>query len=141
MLSPRVCSVLYTLAALLVADLPAFGQYTEDPPATVLKKVTQKEAVLIDVREPSEWDDGHLRDARLVPLGDLRRAAKEDPELLKRLTAGLPKDKPIYAHCKSGGRCLIAAGVLKDLGYDVQALEQGYDELLQAGFPKAADKE
>jgi rhodanese-related sulfurtransferase len=131
-------SFLLTLAALgATGRFTLAADHTSDPPETVLKKVTQKQAVLIDVREKSEWDDGHLQDALLVPLGDLRIAAKKDPEQLKRLTQQLPKDKPIYAHCRSGGRCLIAADILTDLGYEVRPLQPGYEDLLKAGFKKA----
>jgi len=134
--------LLLTLAALIASDRLSFAaDHTKDPPQAVLKKVTENQAVLIDVREQSEWDAGHLHQALLVPLSDLRVAAKNDAELLKRLTRQLPKDKPIYAHCRSGGRCLIAADILTELGYEVRPLKPGYDELLKAGFKKAEAKE
>jgi rhodanese-related sulfurtransferase len=134
-------SLLFAVASLLTTGrLSPAAEHTTDPPATVLKKVTEKQAILIDVREPSEWDEGHLQDAILVPLGDLRVAAKKDPALLKKLTQNLPKDKPIYAHCRSGGRCLVAADILAELGYEVRALKPGYEDLLQAGFKKAESK-
>ena len=49
----------------------------------------------------------------------------------------LPSGKPIFLHCRSGKRCVVAAKILKDLGYDGRALAQGYDALLAAGFLKA----
>lgn len=134
-------SLALALAALIIAGrLGLAAEHTKDPPETVRKNVAEKQAVLIDVREQSEWDAGHLQEALLVPLSDLRIAAKSDPERLKRLTQQLPKDKPIYAHCRSGGRCLIAADILINLGYEVRPLEPGYEDLLKAGFKKAETK-
>jgi rhodanese-related sulfurtransferase len=48
----------------------------------------------------------------------------------------LPKEKVIYCHCRSGGRCLTAAEILKKLGYDVRPLKPGYRDLVEAGFPR-----
>ena len=56
----------------------------------------------------------------------------------KQLAKVLPKDKVIYAHCRSGGRCLVAADILKQQGYDVRPLKQGFKDLIEAGFPKGA---
>jgi rhodanese-related sulfurtransferase len=127
--------------ALSLCSLCFAADHTKDHPQTVLKKVTEKQAVLIDVREQSEWEDGHLQEAILLPLSDLRIGHKKDAALLKRLTSQLPKGRPIYAHCRSGGRCLIAADILTELGYEIRALEPGYEELLEAGFKKAAAKQ
>lgn len=126
-----------TLLALIGSCCASLGlaaepEHARDTPADVKKAVEKKAAILLDVREPSEWKAGHLKDARLLPLSKLK---KGDP---KEATKGLPKDKVIYCHCKSGGRCLQAAEVLQKLGYDVRPLKEGYQDLLAAGFPKAA---
>ncbi|MEX0585257.1 MAG: rhodanese-like domain-containing protein, partial [Pirellulales bacterium] len=71
-----------------------------------------------------------LDGAVLVPLSKLKDG--EQPDSLK-------KDRIIYAHCRSGKRCLTAADLLKKLGYDVRPLKAGYDDLLKAGFKKADD--
>lgn len=112
--------------------LAAEPEHTKDTPAEVKKAIEKKSAILLDVREPSEWKAGHLKDAQLLPLSKLR---KGDP---KEATKGLPKDQVIYCHCRSGGRCLLAAELLQKLGYDVRPLKEGYQDLLEAGFPKAA---
>ena len=49
----------------------------------------------------------------------------------------LPKDKVIYCHCRAGGRALLAADILKKLGYDVRPMKEGYEDLLKAGFIKS----
>jgi rhodanese-related sulfurtransferase len=107
------------------------ADHTKDTPEMVKKALADKKAVLLDVREQSEWDAGHLQGAQLLPLSKLK--GDDITTLLK----DLPKDKPIYAHCRSGGRCLTAADILIKQGYDVRPLKQGYQDLLEAGFPKA----
>ena len=108
------------------------AEHTKDTPDAVKKAVAEDKAVLIDVREKSEWDDGHLKDAKLLPLSVLKAGAKAE-EVAKII----PKDKVVYLHCGSGIRSLKAADELKKLGYDVRALKPGYADLLEAGFPAA----
>lgn len=62
---------------------------------------------VIDVRNRSEWDAGHMPGATLIPL----------PELIDRLDE-IPKDAEILVHCQSGGRSAIASSVLKSRGYE-----------------------
>jgi phage shock protein E len=113
----------YTLVPVLSAE------HTKDSLDTVKKAIAKEKAVLLDVREKSEWDQGHLRDAKLLPLSALRRGVKAD-----ELAQLLPKDKVIYCHCASGKRCLNAADILKKNCYDVRALMSGYEDLLKSGF-------
>jgi rhodanese-related sulfurtransferase len=94
--------------------------------------MAEKKAILVDVREPEEWEEGHVAGARLVPLSVLEKGV--NPQELARV---LPKDKIIYCHCLAGGRCMDAAAILKPLGYDVRALKPGYPQLEKAGFPTA----
>ena len=109
--------------------------------ADVKKALSENKALLIDVREKLEWDSGHLNQAALVPLSDLKAAPDKAPVVtatgsdLKLNLAALPKDKPVYIHCKSGKRAVMASELLKAQGYDVHPLKQGYDELKEAGFP------
>ena len=126
----RLTSGLVCILLLSVGALSAQAQHTKDSLETIKKRIKEKKAVLIDVREQGEWDAGHLKAAQLVPLTKLRAGVKENT---------LPKDKIIYCHCRSGGRVLIATSILKPLGYDIRPLKQGYQQLLKAGFEKAAD--
>ena len=132
--------VVALLAFAAPADEPS--GHTKDPLPSVQKKLDEKKAVLLDVREKKEWDAGHLAAARLVPLTELRDNL-DKPEYVARLKKSLPTDKPIYVHCKAGGRCVLAADALrKELGpgYDFRALKPGYDDLVKAGFKKAEPK-
>ncbi len=127
-----------TWVGTMVVALAAFtapvraADHTKDTLPDVKKAVADGKAVLLDVREKSEWDDGHLKDAKLLPLSVLKDGAKA--ENVARI---VPKDKIVYCHCGSGVRCLKAADELKKLGYDVRPLKPGYKELLKAGFDPA----
>jgi phage shock protein E len=106
------------------------ADYTQDSLAAVQQAVADQKAVLVDVREPDEWNAGHLSGARSLPLSVLEQGVK--PDALAKL---LPKTKVIYVHCLAGGRCLEAAAMLRPLGYDVRPLKPGYPALVAAGFP------
>ncbi len=86
---------------------------------------TDGTAVLVDVREPREWVDGHIEGAVHIPLGDLvRRAAEVD------------KSKSVVTVCRSGHRSLAAADALKDLGFaDVASMNGGMIAWAQSGLP------
>jgi sulfur-carrier protein adenylyltransferase/sulfurtransferase len=60
---------------------------------------------LLDVRQPSEYEQEHLPGAKLVPLGQLVEALVE-----------IDKDKPVITYCAIGGRSRVAAQLLH--GYD-----------------------
>jgi rhodanese-related sulfurtransferase len=127
------CAVLVALAACSIAHS---AEHTRDSLDTVKQKLKDKKAVLVDVREEDEWNDGHVRGAKFVPLSRLKKDVNEK-DLLKRV----PKDKIVYCHCRAGKRCLTAADILKKHGYDVRPLKPGYDDLIKAGFPESKAKE
>lgn len=78
---------------------------------------------VIDVRNLGEYNSGHIEGALNIPLNDIEKTIKENPEKI-------PKDKPIYAHCKSGVRSLIACSIFKkhDLT-NVINIHGGFDAL------------
>lgn len=121
-------------AVLFVAtpEASVAAEHTKDSLKTVKKNIDDKKAVLVDVREKSEWDEGHVEGAVFLPLSKIRKGI--DKKSLQKL---LPKDAILYAHCRSGRRCLTAADALNDLGFETRALKQGYSELIKSGFKKA----
>jgi phage shock protein E len=125
--------LLFLMAMGCVAAPCLAAEHTRDSLDTIKKAVADDKAVLLDVREKAEWEQGHLRDAKFLALSALRRGVKAD-----ELTRLLPKDKVIYCHCGSGLRCLQAADILKKNGYDVRPLKAGYKELVKSGFVPAA---
>ncbi|MCV0402345.1 MAG: molybdopterin-synthase adenylyltransferase MoeB [Chloroflexi bacterium] len=63
---------------------------------------------VIDVREQSEWNAGHVAGATLLPLAEMRERIREvAPDL----------DAPLLLHCAVGGRSGRAAGWLTEMGY------------------------
>ena len=119
-------------ARLAVVGVLAAADHTTDPLDTVKANVAAKKAVLVDVREAGEWAAGHLAGAKHLPLSELRAGVPAD-----KLKAALPPGTIVYLHCAAGGRCLTAADLLKDKGYDLRPLKAGYDALAKAGFEKA----
>lgn len=82
---------------------------------------------IIDVREVSEWNTGHIPGARLVPLDSLRA----DP------TTALPRDNVVFV-CAKGVRSLTAAKVAERLGLQqLYNLEGGTISWARAGLPLA----
>ena len=63
---------------------------------------------LIDVREKDEYDSGHIKNALLLPLGDVK---------LKAQNVLPDKNKKIIVYCKSGRRAEMAAKELQSMGY------------------------
>lgn len=121
---------------LLLTGVPALAaEHTKDALPTVKQKIDRKQAVLIDVREKREWDSGHIDGAILLPLSRLQ--GRSPDEMKKILEENVPKGRVIYTHCKVGVRALTAGNLMQNLGYDVRPLKPGYEDLLNAGFPKA----
>ena len=110
-------------------------EHTRDKLEQVISAIDAKKAVLVDVREKSEWDKGHLKGAKLVPLSALKKELT--PEEVQKI---IPKDAIVYCHCASGYRCLEAAPLLRKCGYEVRALQPGYKALLKAGLPPAPEE-
>jgi len=123
-------AVVLALVLVSIGGLAVAAEHTQDSLAAVQQAVADQKAVLVDVRETDEWNEGHLSGARSLPLSVLEKGVKPDS-----LTNLLPKNKIIYLHCLSGGRCIKAAEILKPLGYDVRPLKPGYQALVEAGFP------
>ncbi len=136
-LKPKHVLVL-TIAAARVFFLGWTGveaaDHTKDSLETVQQNIADKKAVLVDVRELKEWNRGHIEGAVFAPLSKLADN-KNAPAVKKKL----PQEKILYFHCKSGGRCRIAADLLKKDGFDIRPLKAGYQELIETGFKKAED--
>lgn len=64
-------------------------------------------AVLLDVRTPDEYREGHIPGSRNLPLQTIDKAA----EMVDN------KDTPLFVHCLSGGRSRQATAILKQMGF------------------------
>src|SRR4051812_19741095 len=75
------------------------AEHTKDTPQEVKKAVADGKAVLLDVREKAEWDAGHIKGARLLPLSALQVGVKAED-----LARTVPNGKVVYCHCAAGRR-------------------------------------
>lgn len=107
----------------IIVVLIAFSVYRYMKSKRILTTLTEDEfkqgyrkAQLIDVREPKEFDGGHILGARNIPLSQMRNR-----------TAEIRKDKPVYLYCQSGARSTRAAMLLNKKGYkDLNHLQGGF---------------
>ena len=79
---------------------------------------------VFDVRQPDEYEEGHVPGATLVPLADVPDRVGEFP------TAG-----PVYVVCRSGGRSANAVGYLRSVGVDAVNVAGGTLAWIEAGHP------
>ena len=102
-------------------------------PAEAADRLTAGTAVLVDVRQSTEWDHGHIDGSVPAPRGLLEFFA--DPASPKHAEA-LDATRPVIVVCHSGARAALAAATLQDMGFeDVSILEGGLAAWLAAGLP------
>ena len=96
-----------------------------------LLKNNGKSPVILDVRESDEWRQGHLEGALPLPRGFLE---------IKVETTVPDKNAPIIAYCAGGVRSLLAAKVMKEMGYqNVSSMAGGYGAWKNGGFKWVQD--
>lgn len=86
--------------------------------------VIGEDLLVVDVREPWEYAEGHVPGALPMPLATVPARAGE-----------LPVERPIYLVCAVGGRSGQAAAYLSRLGLDAVNVEGGTDGWIAAGYP------
>lgn len=84
--------------------------------------------ILLDVREPEEWDAGHAPQARSVPMS----------QLSERITE-LPHDTQIICVCHLGGRSAAVSAALNRAGFDAVNLTGGMAAWQAVGLPVVTD--
>ena len=119
-----------TTAAQMVGD--ANAQIEHVSPRDASNEVASGKAVLLDVREPVEWEQ-HIAGSVQVPRGVLEFVA--DPASPKH-NAELDPTGRVIVYCRSGTRGALAALTLKTLGYaHVANLDGGFTAWKEAGLP------
>ena len=84
-------------------------------------------ALLIDVREPDEYAQGHAPGSTLIPLGQLQQ---------RLLELSARKDKPIALICRSGNRSGVAQKILEKAGFTKTVnVAGGMNAWARAGLP------
>lgn len=113
----RIISVMLSASAFLCLSSCNNGSGTTNQ-STAYEQISQEEAkrlmdteqnyIIVDARTQSEFDEGHIAGAILIPEYEIsERAEKELPD----------KNQLILVYCRSGRRSKIAAQALADLGY------------------------
>ncbi|MGY3729194.1 rhodanese-like domain-containing protein [Lactococcus termiticola] len=77
-----------------------------------LLKLLPEKPHLVDVREDSEFSDGHIKEAKNAPLSKFKLGM-------------FKKDEPNYIICRSGGRSMKACEFLEANGYEVVNIDGG----------------
>ena len=107
--------ILGGLALIIFAVAVGFSPKTADKDVVVLPlevsvteayQMREEGAFVLDVREPHEWEAGHIPDATLIPLGQLESRLNE-----------IPDDQEILVVCRSGNRSAQARNILKNEGF------------------------
>jgi molybdopterin/thiamine biosynthesis adenylyltransferase/rhodanese-related sulfurtransferase len=105
----------------------------EQGPGELKKRLDAREpVVVVDVRDPDEYRDGHIEDAANISRGFLE---------FRIGTVAADPATPIVLYCQSGLRSMLAAKSLKELGYEnVINLQGGFQKWAQSGLPVSKDK-
>jgi rhodanese-related sulfurtransferase len=111
-----------TLLIIIVA-LVIYTVFTYFYQKKIVNTITEEEfragyrkAQLIDVREPNEFEAGHILGARNIPMSQMRMRSKE-----------IRSDMPVYLYCQSGMRSGRAAQFLRRKGYkELSQLKGGF---------------
>lgn len=82
------------------------SQVVEASPVEAHERLSNGDGILVDVREPNEWRAEHAVGAHHIPLAELPGRVGE-----------LPKERPVYLICASGGRSRAAAEMLTKAGF------------------------
>ena len=89
-------------------------------------KTMKKDDVILDVRRPEEFAEGHIENARNIPVDQVASHVDE-----------LKKYSTVYIHCKRGGRAKTAYEALSNAGLSnlVCVHDAGMDLWVESGYP------
>lgn len=120
--------ILYLILALFTAG-SSFGQEKKAVSAAEFEKgIADKKAIIIDVRRPEEFKEGHIKGAV--------NANWQNQEAFIAKTEKLDKSKPVYVYCLGGVRSDKAADYLSKIGFkNVIGLDGGIKAWNDAGKP------
>jgi rhodanese-related sulfurtransferase len=104
------------------------GEYIDSIISVEAEKLTteialDKNLILLDVRKPTEFAEGHVMNALNIPLNEMT-----DPTNL----SNLKKEGNIYVHCQGGYRSVIAASLLKKQGiHNIRNVAGGFNKIAE----------
>ncbi|MFM7047393.1 MAG: molybdopterin-synthase adenylyltransferase MoeB [Actinomycetota bacterium] len=103
----------------------AKSQITEVDTAGAAEKISSGKVVVLDVREPDEYEQGALADAIHIPRGHLEAQVE---------TRIVDKSTPVVVYCAGGVRSAFAAKTLQELGYtSVESMAGGFGKWKDEG--------
>ena len=103
------------------------GSAPQVGPTEAVQLINRKDAVMLDVREPGEFNSGHAPNAKNVPLGQLEKRLGEIEKY---------KARPVVVTCQTGSRSHAATSALKKAGFgEVVVLSGGFGAWQQANLP------
>jgi len=97
-----------------VAGMIAGNAQNGDAPIAHWERMAPEVEFVLDVRNPEEYDTGHVPGAVNIPLNSLRARMSE-----------LPKDRTLYTYCGVGQRAYYAARALRCNGFDARNVSGG----------------
>lgn len=89
-----------------------------------LARLRESGVVLVDVRQPDEFEQFHVPGAKLIPLAEVPERVEE-----------IPDDQRVYVICATGGRSGKAVEYLNQQGFDTVNVAGGSKAWLAAGLP------
>ncbi len=108
----------------------AAGEPAKDAPVKIeqAEKLIADGIQLLDVRTQEEWDEGHLKGAKMVTV--------TEKDFLEKAKATLDPKKPVLVYCRSGGRSAKAVKQLREAGFTtVYDMDGGITAWQKAGKP------
>jgi len=132
-------------APALAQTQPAWPQIVTDYVAAARKEIKTTDmagylaavkspngAILLDVREPAEFADGHVPGAVNIPRGLLEFTIYQKLGYPNKVDT----DRTIYVQCRTGGRATLAAATLQKIGFSHPiAVIMNWDDWVKAGDP------
>lgn len=101
--------------------------YRELTSAEAAKTIANLKPLVLDVRTPREFAEGHLEGATLIPIQQFQSRLGE---------LAAHRDEPVFIYCRTGNRSTVAAKLLIDAGFtNVMNLRRGIVEWKAAGLP------
>jgi hydroxyacylglutathione hydrolase len=115
--------------AVRAAGLPV-GTLPQLTPAALFQRLSEeRDLMVLDVREPAEWADGHVEGARHIPMRQVRARLGD-----------LPRDRRIAVTCAGGVRSSLVASMLLGQGFtDLVNVWGGMAGWAQSGLPTVRD--
>jgi hydroxyacylglutathione hydrolase len=102
--------------------------YASESPKQLQSKIESGEVTLLDVRAATEFNEGHIIEAKHQFLGKLMREV-----------SSIDRSKPVVAQCLGGGRSAIATSILQRAGFEVTNMQGGYRAWVAAQLPTTSD--